>query len=328
MGTSVEDDDAHPFAEDLAMEILQSRSFIDKHFNYGKNKRPKLLIHDLDAPDYSIPITFISDSDKNEGTPLIEKPDHVPEFGGGLLVVPVDGLFLFQKGNTEYDIRGWCCGLWNPATRVLTTLPAAHFQLQPFFDEIGGFSGFGLDPVTSNYKVVWVRQFWDENRDDMFHRAYAAVYSCSTDSWRILKHKHHKSTCAYSYRDADSTAYLNGTYYWMLRGHDYCGLLSFDFANEVFAEIRGPHIPPINCSSVILRDGSINLLTLGFNDDFGLWVMIEPGVWTKLLNFQCLSLIKPVFCGFWDSSTVLFLTESSGLISYDVNTQETTHLGF
>lgn len=42
---------------------------------------------------------------------------------------------------------------------------------------------------------------------------------------------------------------------------DYSGLLSFDFHNEVFSEIRGPDIPPnYDCHRVMLIDGSINLL--------------------------------------------------------------------
>ncbi|KAK4378973.1 hypothetical protein RND71_000835 [Anisodus tanguticus] len=77
-------------------------------------------------------------------------------------------------------------------------------------------------------------------------------------------------------------------------------LLSFDFGNEVF----------------------------GISAYYALWVMIEPGVWNKLLTFQCLPHIKSMYCGFWDSSTVIFLAKSSRLVSYDVKTREMRHLGF
>ncbi|KAK4378975.1 hypothetical protein RND71_000837 [Anisodus tanguticus] len=75
------------------------------------------------------------------------------------MVGPVGGLFLVEKWRTEYDIT---LELWNPATRVVTTLPAGHFQLQPFFSENSIFWGFGLDPFPNNYKVIWVRNFWDK----------------------------------------------------------------------------------------------------------------------------------------------------------------------
>lgn len=108
----------------------------------------------------------------------------------------------------------------------------------------------------------------------MFHRGYAAVYSSSNDSWRIVEHKYHKVltvsgryTCSYP----DTTGYLTGAYYWMIKAEDYCGLLSFDFHNEVFREIRGPDIPPnYYRRSVILLDGSINLFARDFNTDFAL----------------------------------------------------------
>ncbi|CAN4111148.1 unnamed protein product [Withania somnifera] len=185
---------------------------------------------------------------------------------------------------------------------------------------MSGYFGFAFDCFTSNYKVVWVHQFWDGNSACMFIE----------DMQQILKHKHHKvltfsgDICGIP----KIPGYLNGTYFWTLRTKDYCGLISFDFLNEVFGEIKGPDVPLTDCHNMILRDGSINLLAPGFNGDFVLSVMIEPGVWNKLLTFQCLSLIDPLFCGFWDSTTVIFLSESFELISYDVTTQETRHLGF
>ncbi|KAH0679208.1 hypothetical protein KY284_020293 [Solanum tuberosum] len=135
-----------------------------------------------------------------------------------------------------------------------------------------------IRPFTSNYKVIWVHQFWDDNHDGMFHQSYATIYSSSTESWRILKHKHHKILTIYGDVSSipDTPDYL---YYWMFKAVDYCSLLSFEFSNEMFNENRGPDAPPI-------------------------------------------------FCGFWDSTTVIFLTETSGMISYDVYTQKTRHLGF
>ncbi|KAK4339617.1 hypothetical protein RND71_041079 [Anisodus tanguticus] len=105
-------------------------------------------------------------------------------------------------------------------------------------------------------------------------------------------------------------------------------LLRPDFGHEVFGEIRGADVPSNACWSLILLDDSITLLTLGIRADYALWVMIEPGIWNKFLTFQCLSHSKAMHCGFWDSSTAIFLTRSSRLVSYDVKTGEMRHLGF
>lgn len=66
-------------------------------------------------------------------------------------------------------------------------------------------------------------------------------------------------------------AYLNGTYYWLLQRGGYCGIHSFDFGSEVFGEIRGQDVPRNGFRRLILRDDSINLLTLGERADYILY---------------------------------------------------------
>ncbi|KAF3676032.1 hypothetical protein FXO38_04503 [Capsicum annuum] len=178
MGTSI--DDGGPFPEDLMLDILQrlpfksllrfkcisknwyglisSPAFVGKHFNYhGNKKRPKIQFHDIDRPasdDDLIPMIIFSEDDSEgggEGTPLIEKPHHLRGFGvDKLFYGPVDGVFSFSgtRSTTEYDP---CLGLWNPATRVVTTLPPVHFKPQPaFLLDIAGIFGFGFDPPLHN----------------------------------------------------------------------------------------------------------------------------------------------------------------------------------
>ncbi|KAH0766637.1 hypothetical protein KY285_002508 [Solanum tuberosum] len=290
----------HRFGEDLAMEILQrlpvkpllrfkctsknwyslinSHMFIGKQLNYHESKNElKMLIRSHDC----IPgVDIISNS---EGTPVIENADHLSSFLANTyqMVGHVNGVFLFKKACGGSDRR---MGFWNPVTRWLTTLPDAHFLLQPFFNETDGFAGFELDPFTGNYKVIWVREFYDGNCDNSFHRAYAAVYSSSKGSWRFIKHKDHRiltTSGCYSCSYPNSTGYLNGAYYWMITWAADCGLLSFDFDNEVFREISGPDVPYSDRRqyNLILIDGSIHFLIIDdMSIDFGLWVMIQPGI--------------------------------------------------
>ncbi|XP_016466440.1 putative F-box protein At3g10430 [Nicotiana tabacum] len=258
------DNDGRAFPEDLAMEILlrlpvesllrfkcvcknwyeiiKSRSFIREHMNWsGKNKPPEILIYDHSAPDDSPPITLISISD---AAVVHENPDYLQRFRGMTYFLgSVDGLFLLERV-IDGSIFNISLAMWNPATREVRPLPSPEFKLQPSFRQRGCNFGFGLDPTTDDYKVVWFRSFWDNIRNRRVPQAYAAVYSCSRDSWRILQPENH-DIFIYKYCiEALGTAYLNGAYYWLLKGERCkCSILSFDFGKEVFVEIGGPDAP-------------------------------------------------------------------------------------
>ncbi|KAK4365542.1 hypothetical protein RND71_016900 [Anisodus tanguticus] len=68
----------------------------------------------------------------------------------------------------------------NPITRILVSNAACVHKNSDYFQ---GFR----DPMTDDYKVVWFRTFWDVITHDIIPRLFAAVYSCSRDSWRILQ---------------------------------------------------------------------------------------------------------------------------------------------
>ncbi|KAH0712582.1 hypothetical protein KY289_008541 [Solanum tuberosum] len=114
------------------------------------------------------------------------------------LIGSVDGLFLMY-GTIDGGIS---CTLWNPAIRevrpLLLPLPAPIIHDAPVL-------GFGLDPLTNDYKVIYFHCY-------LWHEYATSIYSCSKDSWRILKPK--KLLPFYTdVRNTFGTAYLNGTYY-------------------------------------------------------------------------------------------------------------------
>ncbi|KAG5577200.1 hypothetical protein H5410_057334 [Solanum commersonii] len=83
------------------------------------------------------------------------------------------------------------------------------------------------------------------------------------DSWRILKPK--ESFPFYTdVRNIFGTAYLNGTYYWLLRGGRRCDytILLFDFGKEMFEEIEGPYCNFVYTSvlGLMLMDDYIAIL--------------------------------------------------------------------
>ncbi|WMV49207.1 hypothetical protein MTR67_042592 [Solanum verrucosum] len=191
-------------------------------------------------------------------------------------------------------------------------IPVATIHDSPVF-------GFGLDPLTYDYKVVYFHM-------NNLCEHYASVYSYSRDLWRIFKPKIPYFT---DVKHTFGTAYLNETYYWLLTGgrHSNYTILLFDFGSEMFKEIEGPGHQSVDTNMLGLMsvDSSIAILNLNPRTVFAydIRVMIQPGVWNKLVTFQCFFRIKSCY----DNSLIL-ATKDSQLVSYDVWTNKTRHLGF
>ncbi|KAJ8541000.1 hypothetical protein K7X08_001816 [Anisodus acutangulus] len=147
------------------------------------------------------------------------------------------------------------------------------------------------------------------------------------DSWRIFRPKNFYKFFLSERKDVSGltygTLYLNGAYYWLLTGK--CSILSFDFGSEVFEEIGESDDHSVNSLvfGLILLDDSIAILNTVERFVFDIWVMIQPGVWNKLVTFQCFTNIKSCY----DSSLSL-VTRASRLVSYNVRMKKTRHLGF
>ncbi|WMV59182.1 hypothetical protein MTR67_052567 [Solanum verrucosum] len=295
--------------------LIKNPSFIREHLNFSKNNPPQLLIYDYGAPGDFPPITFISDYG-------IDAPTHEvnPQSFEGMtnLLGSLDGLFFLER-EINNDVL---CALWNPATReVRDLLSAVGIKFESFFSS-NRFFGFGLDVLTTDYKVVYYN-CKNEN---------TVVYSCSRDSWRVFKHENvcdnRNAECVDTFYG--STTYLNGSYYWMLRENVNFNFtfkfLSFNFGNEVFEVIEGP---PHDCAirswtaDLMILDGSIVILNEVDMFIYYVWVMIQPGVWNKLATFDCFLCIKSC-C----DNSLIWSSGCFGLISYNVKTKKTRYLEF
>ncbi|WMV27611.1 hypothetical protein MTR67_020996 [Solanum verrucosum] len=274
--------------------LIKTPNFVQQHLNCSKNNPPQLLLYN--TGNYG-------DRYDSRSLTLISEENPQTFKGMAYLLGSVNGLFL-MFGVIDHVHS---CALWNPATREvrLLHLPPPMINDRPVF-------GLGLDLLTNDYKVVC---YLCEN--------LAAVYSCSRDSWRIFKHRIPFFT---GVKQTFGTAYSNGVYYWLLRGcrPSYYTVLLFDFGSEMFEGIEGPHIHTY-VFGLMLVDDSIAILSL--NDlnmsDYAIWVMIQPGVWNKLVTFQCFPFIKSCY----DSSLIL-ATRTSRLISYNVRTNKLKDLAF
>ncbi|CAK9175549.1 unnamed protein product [Ilex paraguariensis] len=226
-------------------------------------------------------------------------------------------------------------GLWNPATRAFRALSLCRTKLFPC-DWIPchcGF-GFGLDPTSDDYKVVWIRTFDDGDTskwDSWMDPIHVAVYTLSTDSWKDFKGD--APDCLHSLTESCFDSYLNGVYYWWSPNGK---LVSFDMGKEEFKEIQGPPLIHQDSASEILTlyNGSIALIyshSLVPLDSWesveqssvAVWVLMEEegmGCWIKQLNIGPLhGMMRPV--GVWNNDEIFVETTPGHLLLYDPNTQ-------
>ncbi|XP_049364787.1 F-box/kelch-repeat protein At3g23880-like [Solanum verrucosum] len=281
--------------------LINNPSFTIDHCK--KKKPPQHLIYDYDATDAPT-VTLVSDKG-------IDEQKNFQRFGDNItnLLGSIDGVFFIER---QID-NAILCTLWNPANREVRHLPAATIDFIPY-DKHYRDIVFGLEPMTKDYKVLYYNALEE----------YAAIYSCSRDSWKIFKHNLDVDIEGNNIFERDilkSTDYLNGYYYWLVRENNKCRIVSFDFGNEVFVDMEGPpagHEDYHWLANLMVLGDSFGILNFvdGFVHD--VWIMIQPGVWNKLVTIHLTTRIK----SYYDNSIIL-VTKSSRLVSYNVRTNKT-----
>ncbi|KAM7480953.1 hypothetical protein LguiB_005536 [Lonicera macranthoides] len=170
--------------------LIQSPTLISKHFHHHNNLN-RLLVHrclyrlldfhtnELVTPPKSV-LSFFPNELLPEGAPLVHQVVDSPVGYRYFDVIgPVHGLFMVLCRRC-LDPFWNGLALWNPATKELRALPLPSFDHQPPDCMWSGTNfGFGWDPSTGNYKVVWLQFSIGSN-------AVAALYTLATDSWRQL----------------------------------------------------------------------------------------------------------------------------------------------
>ncbi|KNA20051.1 hypothetical protein SOVF_055940 [Spinacia oleracea] len=235
---------------------------------------------------------------------------------------PCDGLYYVY----QYDSSGRA--LWNPAINEFKTLPKiickpnlpSEFSYAP--SEV---YGFGVDPVTGDYKVVVLKGYWNDNDDsDLKHPVSVLVYSLRTNSWR------HCGDLAKAY-DLESNKcyiYVNGCCYWF-GSLDYSSevIISFDMGNDVFKEIDVPDYAQPSSKCLAVYDDSLAFLTLDDTEKkFDVWIWSE-GCWTKKFTVGPFPDVRsPV--GHWKCNRLLLECEDGKLVLFDPDTEEMKDLAF
>ncbi|KAM3361031.1 F-box/kelch-repeat protein [Capsicum galapagoense] len=313
--------------------LIKSPSFIEKHFHH-KNNRSRLLVGNMKVSREGLTIvrsvvfSLLPEKIVPGVTPeqkiLLQLP-RVSDFQ--CVAGPVDGLFVVQKKFYGDDAR---FGVWNPATREFRSLPPAPFEIEDYLSDHDHQFGLGFDLLTQDYKVVWIRVFWDEPGQGLYPHVYACVYSSCNNSWKNLSPAF-PSNCTLN-APLDAT-YLNGVYYWLSRGLDEIyRIRSFDMGSERFGEMQGPDIPSEDWGALTLRGDSLAMLTgdpgKPMTSIYDLWIMEQEGSWSKVLTVQP-SIDAHWPRNIWENDKMLFeINGTSQLVLYDPTTSQVTDLGF
>ncbi|XP_028083221.1 uncharacterized protein LOC114284500 [Camellia sinensis] len=198
--------------------------------------------------------------------PLLENFDHlqIPD-PMRHVVGPIDDIFLvYTYGYSD----GNRMALWNPAMREFRLFHVLEPIFPPNFHVVVNVVGFGLDPLTRDYKIIWIRNFveriGDVSGDDIDYPCYVvALYTLGDDSRYEI--------------------------------------LLFDMRLEEFREIKVPAKPEQKLGSLSLYNDSIGLFfcqTYAILEcSIDIWVMEEEGCWNKLVTIKPFpEVLRP--CGF------------------------------
>ena len=183
--------------------------------------------------------------------------------------------------------------LWNPAMREFRRLHVLEPIYPPNFHTIINVVGFGLDPLTRDYKIIGIRDYVETIGDETYDLYYpyhvAAIYTLGKDSRRHFDHLT-KPKDRTIYNSLCATC-INGAYYW-LSGLDYSEhrILSFHMRLKEFREKEGPDHPEPQWGFLSLYNDSIGLFLrqtgVILQSIIDIWVMEDEGWWTKLITIN------------------------------------------
>ncbi|XP_059670627.1 F-box/kelch-repeat protein At3g23880-like [Cornus florida] len=304
--------------------LIRNSTFINKHHHHHTN-HSRLIVQHYNFnikkfafalfPDENLSSLPYAYNDINE----IQYPCNLE-----VIIGPFGGIFgLFNSWPRD------SMALWNPATKEFRPLTPAQPNFPPHIMAFMHIFGFGVDPITNDYKVVWMRYFYDEEKDIPFIPKVIAVYNLGIDSWRLFEYE---LIVNRSIRNSYSNTYINGSYYW-LASKDFRNytLLSFDMSTENFKEgiPTPPNLSKSLCGDLTMYNDFIAMILFDPNKvdkSFYVWVMKEEGFWTKKLSIgPLLDILRPL--GIWKNSELLLESSTSQLVLYNHRIQGIKNLG-
>lgn len=221
--------------------------------------------------------------------------------------------------------------------RQFRTLPEFPLPELPSIGKLWSYSvfGFGMDPKTHDYKVIWIRVFYDKEEwyDTVTfdHYIQVGVFSLSSNSWRELNGNLVPVVDIY---DSNFYSYADGFYYWFAGDKDNRFILSFDMVNEVFLAIPEPGGIPESVKDVSWKrfafyESSIARILYDHEEEdrcYTIWVL-KDGCWTKEVTIGPLLGVEIPF-GFWKDGGLLVQSRTTReLVVSDPITREIKNVG-
>ncbi|KAL5057336.1 hypothetical protein RYX36_028940 [Vicia faba] len=305
---------------------------------YSQNQEKLLVIH---RPFISGVETFISLLSWNFNYPK----QHV---SSSLLNLP-------DEYNSDHqcwtDIMGPCNGIYflpgypnfmmNLSLRQFKALPESHVTDSNGTYSLTEFAGFGFDPKTNDYKVVFLKDLWLRKTDER-QKGYwnAELYSLNSNSWRKLDAQDIPLPIEISSSSSQVYTYMNNCCHWWGYVDEYDGriedvVLAFNMVDEMFRKIKVPTIEYSNSSVecfktlVPLKESdTIGVLVYparGIEKCFDVWMMKDywdEESWIKQYSVGPVSMISK-FVGFYGSNEFLWKDTDERLVLYDSEKQNT-----
>ncbi|KAK4417697.1 F-box/kelch-repeat protein [Sesamum alatum] len=298
--------------------LIESSYFIENHFNHEDNKA-KLLVYHYRPDLRQCIFTLYPDTTYSR----YEEPNHL-QFPNTVSVIgPVNSIFCV----IDEHIEG--IGLWNPAIREFRPLPAAGPDFLSEYCAYMDVFGFGFDPTSDDYKVVWIRRFMDPTSRSPTSSSLISLYSLRGDSWRHFRDSDFGIVVG-NMSESKCNTYVNGVYYWLaddVRSRYY--ILGFDMRTEAFVEMDVPACITSLYVNLSLYYGDIAVLSLEVQEvgkSIDLWVRKEEG-WVKQMAigpFAFWDFSWPF--GLWENGELVMETSFSDLVLLNPNTRELWNL--
>ncbi|KAH6791124.1 hypothetical protein C2S51_006130 [Perilla frutescens var. frutescens] len=247
----------------------------------------------------------------------LQLPDECSELFG-----PVNGVFCVVT-----HLPWGPMALLNPALRQFKPLPLVERNALANTSFYDNELGFGLDPLTGDYKLVLILYF-DVNLDGQDYICVASVCNSDSDSWRVLEDVDSINSKRPARTSLCST-YMKGDYYWLLEFSDTSNdvaILAFDMGTEKFREIQVTGCDAQSKQGYLAVCGdSLALLMCDQFEHVGrfidVWIMKNEGCWIKSSRVGSLEGISRPLC-FWKNNKLLLETMTSLLAQSNVSTQE------
>ncbi|KAI3494934.1 hypothetical protein L1887_36987 [Cichorium endivia] len=198
--------------------LIDSSKFIAAH---SLHTQPRHLLATYEYPEEEINyISFVDDETLFQQRPIPNCPVSLKRPYHPDMVGISHGLFCFFLDDKKLAI------VWNPSIRksIAVAVPGPHFV------------GFGVCRVTTDPKIVAIKQSWDKSNIEATYRCEVMVYTLSSGRWRILS----SNLPTKPIDDYESAVAADGFIYWLGKSLSDNMIISFDVTNESFAMIDLP----------------------------------------------------------------------------------------